>query len=118
VSAFTGLLRKEWLHILRDRRTLFVVIFMPILQVVLFGYAIRTDISGIRLAFVDPSPDASSIELRNRFAATDAFRLVRVLPNAGTLDRLFASGAIQQAVILDDDFANRLARGLPARVLV
>src|SRR3954467_826523 len=91
---------------------------MPILQVILFGYAIRTDISGIRLAIVDPSPDAATIELRNRFTATDAFRLVRVLPSAGTLDRLFASGAIQEAIVLDGDFANRLARGLTARVLV
>jgi len=118
MSAFRGLLRKEALHILRDRRTLLVVLFMPILQVILFGYAIRTDVSGIRLAIVDPSPDAATIELRNRFSATDAFRVVRVLPNAGTLDRLFASGAIQEAIVLDDDFANRLARGLPAGVLV
>ncbi|HKW47050.1 MAG TPA: ABC transporter permease [Gemmatimonadaceae bacterium] len=118
MSAFAGLLRKEWLHILRDRRTLFVVIFMPILQVVLFGYAIRTDISAVRLAIVDPSPDASTLELRNRFAATDVFRLVRLLPSTGTLDQLFASGDIQEAVVFDPDFANRLARGLPARVLV
>jgi ABC-2 type transport system permease protein len=118
VSAFRGLLRKEVLHILRDRRTLFVVLFMPILQVILFGYAIRTDVSAIRLAFVEPSPDATTVELRNRFAATDAFRVVRVLPNAAPLDGLFASGAIQEAVVLDADFADRLARGLPARVLV
>jgi len=118
MSAFTGLLRKESLHILRDRRTLLVVLFMPILQVVLFGYAIRTDISAIRLAIVDPSPDASTIELRNRFSATDAFQVVRILPNPASLDRLFASSVIQEAVILDGDFANRLARGLPARVLV
>jgi drug efflux transport system permease protein len=118
MSAFRGLLRKEALHILRDRRTLLVVILMPILQVILFGYAIRTDVTGIRLAIVDPSPDASTIELRNRFTATDAFRVVRVLPNAGTLDRLFASGAIQEAIVLDGDFANRLARGLPAGVLI
>jgi ABC-2 type transport system permease protein len=91
---------------------------MPILQVILFGYAIRTDISDIRLAIVDPSPDAATIELRNRFTATDAFRVVRVLPTAGALDRLFGSGAIQEAVILDSDFANHLARGLPARISV
>jgi ABC-2 type transport system permease protein len=118
VSAFRGLLRKETLHILRDRRTLFVVIFMPILQVILFGYAIRTDISDVRLAIVDPSPDASTIELRNRFAGTDVFRIVRLLPNAATLDPLFASGAIQEAVVFEPDFATRLSRGLPARVLV
>ena len=112
MSAFAGLLRKEGLHILRDRRTLLVVIFMPILQVVLFGYAIRTDISDIRLAIVDPSPDASTLELRNRFSATDAFRIVSVLPNVAPLDGLFASGAIQEAVVLEGDFANRLSRGL------
>jgi len=118
MSAFAGLLRKEWLHIRRDRRTLLVVVFMPIIQVILFGYAIRTDISAIRLAIVDPSPDASTLELRNRFAGTDAFRVVGVLPNAGPLDRLFARGAIQEAVVFDSDFGNKLARGLPARVLV
>jgi ABC-2 type transport system permease protein len=118
VSAFLGLLRKEALHIRRDRRTLLVIVLMPILQVVLFGYAIRTDISAIRLAFVDPAPDASTLALRNRFTSTDLFRLVRVLPNAGSLDRLFASGAIQEAIVLAPDFADRLARGLPARVLV
>ena len=118
MSAFGGLLRKEWLHIRRDRRTLLVVIFMPIIQVILFGYAIRTDISTIRLAIVDPSPDASTLDLRNRFTGTDVFRVVTVLPNAGPLDRLFARGAIQEAVVFDGDFGNKLARGLPARVLV
>ena len=118
MSAFLGLLRKEILHIRRDRRTLFVIVLMPILQVILFGYAIRTDISSIRLAFVDPAPDAATVALRNRFAATDLFRIVRVLPSAGSLDRLFASGAIQEAIVLAPDFADRLARGLPARVLV
>ena len=118
MSAFAGLLRKEGLHILRDRRTLLVVIFMPILQVVLFGYAIRTDITDIRVAIVDPSPDASTLELRSRFSATNAFKLVRVLPNPTLLDHLFASGAIQEAVVLDGDFANRLARGLPVRILI
>ncbi|HEY2378648.1 MAG TPA: ABC transporter permease [Gemmatimonadaceae bacterium] len=118
MSAFAGLLRKEWLHILRDRRTLFVVIFMPIVQVILFGYAIRTDIWAIRLAIVDPSPDASTLEIRNRFSGSDVFELVRILPSAGPLDRLFAAGDIQEAVVFDADFANRLARGLPARVLV
>ena len=118
LSAFLGLLRKEAFHILRDRRTLLVVIFMPILQVVLFGYAIRTDVKGVRLAIVDPSPDAVTVELRNRFMATDLFRLVVVLQRADEVDRLFASGAIQEAVIFQPEFADRLARGMSPRVLV
>jgi len=118
MSAFLGLLRKEVLHILRDRRTLFVIIFMPIVQVLLFGYAVRTDVAAVRLAVVDPSPDAASIELRNRFVGTGVFHLVAVLPRPDRLERMFARGTIQEAVIIEPGFAERLARGLPAGVQV
>ena len=53
-----GLLRKELYHILRDRRTLAVLLLLPVVQVVLFGFAIRTDVDDVRLAIVDPAPDA------------------------------------------------------------
>ena len=48
-SALVGLLRKEIYHILRDRRTLFVIAFLPVVQLVIFGYAIRTDVTEARL---------------------------------------------------------------------
>ena len=53
MNALWGLLKKETYHILRDRRTLAVLIFMPIVQVVLFGFSIRTDVQDVRLAIVD-----------------------------------------------------------------
>ena len=118
MRAFLGLLRKECLHILRDRRTLAVVLLMPVLQVVLFGYAIRTDVEDVRLAVVDPAPDHATRALRARFDAARVFRIVRVLPNTSPLPPLFASGTVQQAVVLEAGFAERMARGLPARVLL
>src|SRR6185295_3137807 len=78
-TALVGLLRKETYHILRDRRTLAVLIFLPIVQVILFGYAIRTDVKNVRLAIVDPAPDATTLALRSRFTATGTFRTVAVL---------------------------------------
>ena len=54
VNALWRPLRKETYHILRDRRTLTVLIFMPVVQVVLFGFSIRTDVDNVRLAIVDP----------------------------------------------------------------
>jgi ABC-2 type transport system permease protein len=118
MGAFLGLLRKECYHILRDRRTLAVVLLMPVLQVVLFGYAIRTDVEDVRLAVVDPAPDYATRALRERFAAAGVFRVVRVLPNTRPLPPLFARGTVQQAFVLEPGFAENLARGLPARVLL
>jgi ABC-2 type transport system permease protein len=116
MNAFLGLLRKEALHILRDRRTLFVIVFMPVVQVVLFGYAVRTDVDEVRLAVVDPAPDAATLELRNRLRGTGVFRVVAVLPRSEALGRLFARDAIQQAIVFEPEFGRRLARGMPARV--
>jgi ABC-2 type transport system permease protein len=117
-SAFLGLLRKEGYHILRDRRTLAVLILMPILQVVLFGYAIRTDVEHVRLAIVDPTPDHATLALRARFAATDLFRTVAVMRSPAGLEQMLARGDAQEAVVLEPGFADRIARGMPARVLV
>jgi ABC-2 type transport system permease protein len=118
MTALWGLLRKEGYHILRDRRTLVVILLLPVLQVILFGYAIRTDVDHVRLAIVDPSPDYATLALRGRFGATNTFRVIAVVPHADALATLFQRGEAQEAVVFPPDFAGRLARGLAAQVLV
>jgi drug efflux transport system permease protein len=118
MTALLGLLRKEAYHILRDRRTLVVIIALPVLQVILFGYAIRTDVDQVRLAIVDPAPDAVTLALRSRFDASGVFRTVTVLQRIEGLEPLFKRGAAQGAVVFDPGFAEHLARGLPARLLL
>jgi drug efflux transport system permease protein len=114
VTALAGLIRKEIYHVLRDRRTLVVIVALPVLQVILFGYAIRTDVDHVRLAIVDPAPDPVTLALRARFDAAQVFQTVAVLPNASALDALFRRGAVQGAVLFEPGFAERIGRGLPA----
>lgn len=111
MSALWGLLRKEIFHIRRDPRTLTVLLMLPVVQVVLFGYAIRTDVTNVRLAIVDPAPDYASLDLRARFAATDVFRTVAVLQRTEDLEPLFQSGAAQEAVVFEPGFAADLVTG-------
>jgi len=117
-KALGGLLRKEIYHVLRDRRTLAVITLMPIVQVIIFGYAIRTDVDHVRLAIVDPAPDAATLELRSRFGATDTFRVTATLPAAHDLEPLFRRGLVQGAVLIEPGFGDNLGRGLPADVLI
>lgn len=117
MKAFHGLLRKEVRHILRDPRTLAVILALPVVQVVLFGYAIRTDVDQVRLAIVDPAPDEATLALRSRFTATDVFDLRAVLQRPRDLDPLLQSGEVQEAVVFGQDFAANLRDGR-AQVLI
>ena len=118
MSALKGLLRKEAFHILRDRRTLIVLIALPVVQVVLFGFAIRTDIDDVRLAIVDPAPDYATMALRDRFASAGVFRTVAVVARTADLEPLFQNGQAQQAIVFEPGFAADLARGEPAQLLI
>jgi ABC-2 type transport system permease protein len=118
MNALIGLLRKEVFHILRDRRTLAVLVLFPIVQVVLFGYSIRTDVQDVRLAIVDPTPDATTLALRARFAASRTFRTVAVLSSTAALDPLFQTDTAQVAVVFAPRFGESIARGESAQLLV
>ena len=69
-STLGAFVTKELHHILRDRQTLAILLLMPLVQVLLFGYALRTDIRDLRVAVVDPTPDVVTQRLRSRLAAT------------------------------------------------
>lgn len=119
-SAFLGFVIKEVRHILRDWQTLLVLIGMPVAQVVLFGYAVRSDVKGIRIAIVEPQPDAATASLRARFeGASGTYRVVGTVPSIAALDEQFKSGVVRQAVVLPVGFADRLRRGdrVPVQVV-
>jgi ABC-2 type transport system permease protein len=118
MNVFRAFVQKEIFHILRDRRTLTILLLLPLVTVVLFGYAIRTDVKDIRVAIVDPAPDYATLELRNRLTAAGVFRVVAVLPNTARVDGLFQRRAAQQAIVFGPGFAEDLARGSVAHVAI
>lgn len=109
---------KELRHLLRDRQTLAILLLLPLAQVVLFGYALRSDIHEIRVAFVDPAPDHATAALRDRFAGNGRFHTVAVSPTSRAIEPLFRRGEADVAVVFEPGFAERLAEGTPARLLL
>jgi len=109
---------KEFRHILRDRQTLTILLLMPLVQVVLFGFALRSDVRDVRLVVVDPSPDHATLALRARFAAAGRFRIVAVTPSMQTVEIFFRRGEGDVAIAFDPAFAARLESAGPARLLL
>jgi ABC-2 type transport system permease protein len=91
---------------------------MPLVQVILFGYALRSDVRNIRMAIVNPTPDHASLELQSRFLSTDRFRIVASSQTPDAVEPLFRQDKADVALIFDPDFAGHLAGPEPARVLV
>src|SRR5215217_5091773 len=117
MRSLLGLLRKEVQHIRRDPRTLAVILALPVVQVILFGFAIRTDVDHVRLAIVDPAPDETTLALRGRFTAAGVFEVRAILQRPEDLDVLFQSGEIQEGIVFPTDFAARVVAG-EAQLLV
>jgi ABC-2 type transport system permease protein len=117
-GALVAFVRKELHHILRDRQTLLILLLMPLVQVLLFGYALRTDVRDLRVAIVDPTPDVVSLRLRNRLEATPRFRIVSVAASARTLEAQFERRSADVAIVLPASFADGLARGDRTPVLL
>lgn len=110
MNELLGFMRKEMHHILRDRRTLAILLILPLAQVLLFGFAVRTDISTIRLAVVDPAPDAKSLSLQARFQGTHVFEIVARVASVQLLAERFQAGQIDQAVVFPPDFGSAMTQ--------
>ena len=117
-GALAAFMVKELRHIVRDRQTLTILLLMPLVQVVLFGFALRSDVRHIRLAVVDAAPDVATLALRNRFAGTDRFSIVAVERSTEVLEPLFRRGKADVAMVFEPGFGDRLGGVEPARVLL
>ena len=103
--------RKEWWHLLRDPRSLAMILLMPLMLLFLFGYAVRLDISEAPIGVLQESRDAQSDDIVARFDASHAFRVVVYAHNRQTLRAALQSGRIWAGLVVPYDYARHLQRG-------
>lgn len=110
--------RKEMLHIVRDRGTLFFALLLPILQLFLFGFAIDTNIRQIPTVVFDESRTQASRSLLQSFAASDVFRLNSYAATKDEMYEAIRSGKARVGIRVPYDYARNLLQGTTATVLV
>jgi len=109
MKTFQGFVVKEFRHIFRDRRTLVILFGMPLVQLVLFGYAIRNEINDVHVAVVDLSHDDVTRAIIDRMDATPLFDVVE-LRSVGDVEIAFRKGRIRQAAVFAPEFGRTLER--------
>ncbi|HSF19649.1 MAG TPA: ABC transporter permease [Vicinamibacteria bacterium] len=108
--------RKEVLHLRRDRRSLILAFLLPVLLVVLFGYAISWDVEDIETAVLDHDGSGRSRELLSAFWSSGYFRLVARLERPSEIDALLDRGTIRIALVIPPGFAADLDAGRNAEI--
>jgi len=111
VQAFKGFITKEFKQIYRDRRTLVVLFGMPIIQMLLFGFAIRNEVENAKLAVLDRSHDRVTREIISRIDASNYFTVEGEIWHESEIGALFREGEIDEVMIFEADFARKLQRG-------
>jgi drug efflux transport system permease protein len=115
---FWALALKELRQIRRDRRLTISLIVPPTLQILLFGFALDSDVRDLRLGLVDESRTAESRELISVLTENDTFQLTGTYPTPAALGQALAAGRLDVGVVVPYEFARLRARGRPATVQV
>ena len=115
---FRALIKKEITHMLRDPRTLIFIFIMPILQLVLLGYANSTDIKNVPTVIFNQDNSPASRELLNSFNATGYFSFDYSVYSQSEVDNLIGGGKAKVGIVIPPNFGADLASGKSAQALV
>lgn len=110
--------RKEFIHIRRDPRMIAAVLVMPMLQLLLFSYALSTDVTNIPTAVVNQDNTAVSRQYVNAFERSNFFQVTQNLGSVKDVDGVFDRGEDRVVVVIEPGFANDIAAGRKGQVAV
>lgn len=113
-----AIVRKEFVHLGRDPRALVMVILMPMIQLLLFAYAVSFDVTNVATVVVDQDRTPASRAYVARYEASDFFTVIGEAPDATAVDRLFDDGRATVVLVVPAGFGRDLARGDKAAVAV
>lgn len=113
-----ALIVKEITHLGRDRRTLAVVLAMPLLQMILFAYAISFDVKNVSTVIIDTDHTPASAAYVDSYASSDFFTVVGTADSLADVDRIFDRNQARIAVVVPSGFGRTLADGGQAVVAV
>src|SRR5213078_54399 len=105
---FFSFVRKEFYHIFRDKRTMFILLGMPIAQIIIFGFALTNEVKNSRIAVFDQSRDAATTSLIAELDASRYFEVREYLSSYDEIERAFKAGRIKLAVVLPPHFNDDL----------
>ena len=118
MKQFIAFVKKEFYHISRDRRTMLILLGMPIVQMFIFGFAINMEVQNIRIAIYEPQPDAYTQDIKARVEANSYFILKQAPHSIQEVNELLRKGEIDMALIFPNNFEDNIVHAGTSQVQV
>jgi ABC-2 type transport system permease protein len=118
MNQLLNFVKKEFLHVFRDRKTLLMLFGLPTAQIVLFGFALTNEIKNSKIDIIDYAKDAASQQITGKIQASGYFNVEKSLMNASEIDAAFKEGKIKLAIVFPSNFNYDLSHSNKAQIQV
>ena len=108
MKQFRTFVYKEFLHIIRDPKSLLIIMALPIVQIIIFGFALTNEIKNADIGILVTEPDEATRQLTERLDASRYFNLALVTDNMAEAEQAFRRDKIKLLVVFEPDFAHKL----------
>ena len=107
MNPFFSFVLKETKHILRDKRTMLMLFGMPIVMMLLFGFAVTNDVRNVRIIVVMSNADNATQQVADRLAASEYFTITKVVATPTEAEKAIRDQKADMAIVFSQDFASR-----------
>jgi len=118
MKRFLAFIRKEFYHVFRDQRTLLILFGLPVVQIILFGFALSSEVKNIGIAIQDNSHDIHTEKIIRKIGSSSYFHIENSILNYTDIESRFRYGSIKCAVIFPSNFGSDLQRLGGAKIQV
>jgi ABC-2 type transport system permease protein len=116
MKQFLSFIRKEFYHIYRDKRTMLILLGMPIVQIIIFGFALTNEVKDSGIGVYDQSKDVATVSLIQQIESSQYFDIRQYLFSYDQIEKVFKSGKIKLVVVFPPDFNEDLQHFNKAQV--
>jgi ABC-2 type transport system permease protein len=118
MKKFLTFTQKEFYHIFRDRWTMIILLVLPILMILLFGFGITTEIKNAKIAVYDPSRDMATQKVTEKIVTSEYFSLQAFITDPGEIETIFQKGEITMVMVFGERFYENLVHTGDAQILL
>jgi len=118
MKQFLIFVKKEFYHVLRDRKTLIILFGMPVMQILIFGFALTNEVKNSKIVIVDQAKDIASQQIITEIEASRYFEIEKTAMNRKEIEAAFRQGIIKLAVIFPANFNENLLHENKAQIQI
>ncbi|QCX33258.1 ABC transporter permease [Caloramator sp. E03] len=110
--------KKEFIHIKRDKASLAIAIIMPVMMLILFGFAVTSDVKNVKLVIYDGDKTVESRNLITKYANSNYFKIYKMVEPYNEVEKIIGAGEAKVGLVIPDNFARDIRRGGTSQIQI